>query len=254
MISLKKKTAIITGASRGIGKAIAKCFSEAGANVVLCSRHENPELFENLKKNGNGVLSFKCDVSNVEDIKRVVDSTIEKFSSIEILANVAGISPKAPNGMKIPFHEMDLETWKNVMEINLNSMFYFSHFVVPHMMKNKYGRIINMSSIVGLTNSEHGPASSAYVTSKTGVIGLTKAMAYDLAPFGITVNAVAAGRISTDMSASNNEFYNKLHLDLIPMHRFGTPEEVANLFLFLASDDSAYITGQTTNITGGWFI
>lgn len=111
-----------------------------------------------------------------------------------------------------------------------------------------------MSSIVGLTNSEHGPASAAYVTSKTGLVGLTRAMAYDLAPYGITVNAIAAGRISTDMSSSNNEYYNELHMKLIPMHRFGTVEDVAELFLFYASDKSSYITGETTNITGGWYI
>lgn len=251
---LEGRTAIITGASRGIGRAVATKYSEAGANVVLCSRRINEELVERLKRNNHGVLALSCDVSKVKDIEYVINKTIKEFSRIDVLANIAGISPKKADGVKIPFYEMDIDQWREVMDINLNSMFFFSRLVVPHMMKQKYGRLINMSSIVGLTNSEHGPASAAYVTSKTGVIGLTKAMAYDLAPYGITANAIAAGRISTEMSAANNEYYNKLHIDLIPMHRFGAADEVAELFLFYASDRSSYITGEVTNISGGWFI
>ena len=184
----------------------------------------------------------------------MVSETIQKFKKIDILANIAGISPKDEQGMKIPFYAQSFDQWREVMEVNLNSMFYFSREVVPHMMKQNKGRIINMSSIVGLTGSEHGPASAAYVASKTGVIGLTKAMAYDLAPYNITVNAIAPGRIDTEMSKANNKYYNDLHKKLIPMHRFGTVDEVSEIFLFYASDKSSYITGETTNITGGWFI
>lgn len=252
-MTLGGKTAIVTGGSRGIGRAVVEVFSENGANVVACNRHITGD--DSRALNGMKNVSFlQCDVTNEQDIQNVVSYTLDTFGQIDILANVAGISPKRKDGMKIPFYEQSGAQWREVMDTNLNSMFYFSSAVVPSMIDRRYGRIINMSSIVGLTNSEHGPASAAYVTSKTGVVGLTRAMAYDLAPYGITVNAIAPGRIATAMSAANNPYYNELHKKMIPMHRFGTPEEVAELFLFFASDKSAYITGETTNITGGWFI
>ena len=251
---LKGKTAIVTGASRGIGKAVALKFAEEGANLVLCSRHINRTLETQILEMNVRVSSYECDVTKTSQIADVVNRSIYEYGSIDILANIAGISPKRADGMKIPFYEQSIEQWLDVINTNLNSAFYFSKMVVPLMMKQQHGRIINMSSIVGLTNSEHGPASAGYVTSKTGLVGLTRAMAYDLAPYGITVNAIAAGRISTDMSSSNNEYYNELHMKLIPMHRFGTVEDVAELFLFYASDKSSYITGETTNITGGWYI
>lgn len=251
---LKGRTVIITGANRGIGKAVALKFAEEKANLALCSRTRNDKLEEQIKQMGNNVFTYICDVTDIARISDVVKETLHRYERIDILANIAGISPKDANGMKIPFYEQSIEQWRDVIETNLNSMFYFSKAVVPIMMQQQYGRIINMSSIVGWTNSEHGPASAAYVTSKTGVIGLTRAMAYDLAPYGITVNAIAAGRIITDMFVTNNEYYNELHSKLIPMHRFGKAEEVAELFLFYASDKSSYITGETTNITGGWYI
>jgi len=251
---LSGKVAIVTGGSRGIGLAITLKFIKAGATVITCSRHKSPDL-ENAEKEFGGKLHAAiCDVTNQVDIERVVSEVLERCGSVDILANIAGISPKAPGGMKIPFFEQRTDQWRDVIETNLNSVFYFSRAVVHSMMRQNYGRIINMSSIVGLTSSEHGPASSAYVTSKTGVIGLTRAMAYDLAPYGITVNAIAPGRILTPMSAANHPSYDELHTKLIPMHRFGMPEEVAELALFYASEKSAYITGEVTNITGGWYI
>ncbi len=251
---LKGKVAIVTGASRGIGKAVSLKFAKAGAKLALCSRHLNQELMDQISDMGAEAFPCFCDVTNVESVAEAVEKVQYKYGRIDILSNIAGISPKKVDGMKIPFYEQTIQQWQEVMDTNLNGAFYFSRKVVPIMMKQGSGRIINMSSIVGLTNSEHGPASAAYVTSKTGLIGLTRAMAYDLAPYGITVNAIAAGRISTDMSSANHEYYNELHKKLIPMHRFGTAEEVAELFLFYASDKSSYITGETTNITGGWFI
>lgn len=251
---LTGKVAIVTGASRGIGKAVSLKFAKAGAKLVLCSRHFNQELMDQISDMGAEAFFCVCDVTNTDSIVQAVEETQHRYGRIDILSNIAGISPKRADGMKIPFYEQSIQQWQEVMDTNLNGAFYFSREVAPVMMKQGDGRIINMSSIVGLTNSEHGPASAAYVTSKTGLIGLTRAMAYDLAPYGITVNAIAAGRISTDMSSTNNKYYNELHKKLIPMHRFGTVEEVAELFLFYASDKSSYITGETTNITGGWFI
>lgn len=251
---LEKKVALITGASRGIGLAVAQKFASEGANLILCARHISDEMIRISKDYGVEVLLYECDVSNYLEVKTMIEKSYAHFSRIDILANIAGISIKSPDGSKIRFHEIDIEHWNEVINTNLNSMFYVSKCAVEYMINNHYGKIINMSSIVGLTNSERGPASAAYVTAKTGVIGLTRAMAYDLAEYGINVNAIAPGRIDTAMSKSNNEYYNSLHLDMIPMHRFGTPNEVANLFLFYASDKSTYITGEVTNITGGWFI
>lgn len=251
---MKGRTAVITGGSRGIGKAVAIRYAREGINIAICSRHVNPELERELSGLGILAKSYVCDVSQVGQVEDTVQKVQKIFGSIDILVNVAGISPKDGQGMKIPCFSHTVEMWHEVMDINLNGTFYFSRAVLDGMMRKKWGRIINMSSIVGMTSSEHGPACAAYVTSKTGVVGLTRAMAYDLAPYGITVNAVAPGRIDTEMSAMNNNYYNELHKKIIPMHRFGTVDEVAEACLFLASEQAAYITGETLNITGGWFL
>lgn len=251
---LKGKTAVITGGSRGIGKAVAIRYAKEGINVAVCSRHINPELEQELSDFGVSVKSYECDVSEIRQVEETVKMIQAEFGNIDILVNAAGISPKDKQGMKIPCFKQTAEMWNQVMDINLNGAFYFSRAVMEGMMENKWGRIINMSSIVGMTSSEHGPACAAYVTSKTGLVGLTRAMAYDLAPYGITANAVAPGRIDTEMSAMNNDYYNTLHKKLIPLHRFGTVGEVAEACLFLASEQASYITGETLNITGGWFL
>ena len=254
--TLQGRRALITGGSSGIGRAVALAYAKAGADVAICAT--NPEKLAKveaeLKEFGGRVLALVCDVGDPEQAEETVRRTEEAFGGIDILCNIAGISPKKEGGFKIPFHELTIEQWNRVIDVNLNSMFYFSRAAAPGMMERKFGRIINMSSIVGMTNSDHGPAAACYSTSKAGAIGLTKAMAYELAPYNITVNAVAGGRISTEMSAANNQYYNDLHMKLIPMKRFGTTDEVANVFLFYASDGSSYVTGDVMNITGGWFI
>lgn len=253
---LTNKKALITGGSQGIGKAVVLEFAKNNAEIVICARNEKKleSVTREVLNYGLKADYIVCDVSKPEEVKDTVSKTMKILGRIDILANIAGISPKLEGGYKVPFYEIDDETWNRVMGINLNSMFYFSKEVSKHMMKQNYGRMINMSSIVGLTSSEHGPASACYTTSKTGVIGLTRAIAYELAEYNITVNAIAGGRITTEMSATNNTFYNDLHMKLIPMKRFGSPKEVADLFSFLASDKSSYITGTTINITGGWYM
>lgn len=253
---LSGKGALVTGGDSGIGYAVAETFANAGADLVICARN-----VEKLKKAEEHFRSFQvkvrsisCDVADPEQCASVAREAENFLGKIDILANIAGISPKKKDGMKLSFWEIDNATWQQVMNVNLNSMFYFEKAVAPGMMKRQYGRIINMSSVVGLTNSEHGPASACYSVSKGGVISLTKATAFELAPYHITVNAVAAGRIQTAMSAANNNYYNELHHKLIPMKRFGTPEETAAAFLFYASEQAGYITGDVMNITGGWFL
>ena len=167
---LKGKVAIVTGAGRGIGKAVSLKFAEAGAGLVLCSRHVNQELTNQISDMGVEVFFCTCDVTDINAVRYAVEETQGRFGRIDILANIAGISPKSTDGMKIPFYELSAEQWHEVMETNLNGAFYFSKAVVPIMMKQRSGRIINMSSIVGLTNSEHGPASAAYVVLKPDLI------------------------------------------------------------------------------------
>lgn len=249
----KEKTALVTGASRGIGKAIAERLAKEGIRTVLCSRHiDDRKRFELYP--GCACAAYACDVSDAEQVEEMTAHIRQQFGRVDILVNAAGISPKDKKGMKIPCFAHTLQMWDQVMQVNLNGAFYVSRAVVGDMMESGWGRIINISSIVGMTSSEHGPACAAYVASKTGLIGLTRAMAYDLAPYGITVNAVAPGRIQTQMSEANDSSYNELHHKLIPMHRFGTPQEVAEACMFLASEQSSYITGETVNLTGGWFL
>lgn len=253
---LKEKRALVTGGTRGIGKAVAMEYAKQGADVVICGTNQEKlnQTVEDLLKFGGKATGYICDVSDPQQAEKTVKQAVEFLGGLDILANIAGISPKKEGGMKIPFYELTIEQWDRVIDVNLNSMFYFSKYAAPYMIEQKYGRIINMSSIVGLTSSEHGPAAACYTTSKTGVVGLTRAMAYELAEYNILVNAVAGGRISTEMSAANNPYYNDLHMKLIPMKRFGTTQEVADVFAYLASDKCTYMTGDTINLTGGWYL
>lgn len=253
---LKNQIAVVTGGNSGIGRAISVAFAREGAEVCILARDENKnkKTVEEIVSAGGQAYAFACDVSDSEQVGNIFEGPLKSLGRIDILANVAGISPKGPGGMKIPSYELDVAIWDKVIRVNLSSAFYVSRIVARRMMEKRYGRIINMSSIVGLTGSEHGPASACYSASKSGIISLTRSMAYDLAPFGITVNAVSPGRIHSDMSGANNEIYNTRNLADIPMGRFGRADEVADLFVFYASGKSSYITGETTLIAGGWLI
>lgn len=253
---LKGRKAIVTGAGAGIGRCVAIAYGEEGADVFVCDINEDNAcaVAQEIKALGVNAYAFGCDVSDPDACQRAVDKAVEQMGRIDILANVAGISPKNPGGMKISFLEMSIETWRKVLEVNLSSMFYMSRLVAKHMVEQKYGRIINMSSVAGLTGSEHSPAAICYSASKAGVAAITRSMAYELAEYNITVNAAAPGRIATSMAAANNSIYNDRNLKDIPAKRFGMPEEVADLFVFYASDKCSYINGETTLVTGGWYM
>lgn len=253
---LKGKKAIITGGNSGIGKSVASAYAQEGSEVFICARNpeKNEEAKREIEAKGGIVHTFVCDVSVPDEVEKMVKNAVEVMGCIDILANIAGVSPKGPNGTKIPFYELDLKTWEDVIRINLNSVFYTSRLISKYMIEQRYGKIINMSSIVGLTGSEHGPAAACYSASKAGIISLTRSMGYELAEFNITVNAVAPGRIETAMSSSNNKAYNERNLNDIPIKRFGRVEEVSDLFVFYASDKSSYIIGETTLVSGGWLI
>lgn len=245
MSDLTGKTAIITGASRGIGAEIAKRFAEAGANVVVNysgSQQKAEAVVGAINGNGGKAIAVKANVSDSEAVKAMVEETMSTFGTVDILVNNAGIT--RDNLMM----RMKDDEWDDVINTNLKGVFVCTKAVTRQMMKQRSGRIVNIASIVGVMGNA-GQAN--YVASKAGVIGLTKTTARELASRGITANAVAPGFITTDMTDQLNEEIQKSMMSQIPLGRFGKPEEVAKAALFLASDEASYMTGQTLHLDGG---
>ncbi len=245
MSDLKGKTAIITGASRGIGAEIAKRFATAGANIVVNysgSQQKAEAVVESIKENGGKAIAVKANVADADDVKAMVEETLSEFGTVDILVNNAGIT--RDNLMM----RMKDDEWDDVINTNLKGVFVCTKAVTRQMMKQRSGRIVNIASIVGVMGNA-GQAN--YVASKAGVIGLTKTTARELASRGITANAVAPGFITTDMTDQLNEDIQKTMMSQIPLGRFGKPEEVAKAALFLASDEASYMTGQTLHLDGG---
>ncbi|MEW6228705.1 MAG: SDR family NAD(P)-dependent oxidoreductase [Bacillota bacterium] len=251
---LKDKVALITGAGRGIGKGVALRFAREGCSVVCCDidRELAIATASEIERIGAGSVSLQIDVASDTDAKAAVNEAISSFGHLDIVANIAGISPKR-DGRKIPFHEIPVAQWDRVLAVNLTGCFLLSSAAAPYMIAQGSGRIINMSSIAAKTGNG-GPAGAHYSASKAGVISLTRSMARELAPFGITVNAVAPGRIATAMMEDTAKEVNSYILASIPMGRFGTVDEVVEVFVFLASDAASYITGETIDVNGGWLI
>jgi NAD(P)-dependent dehydrogenase (short-subunit alcohol dehydrogenase family) len=239
------KVVVITGAARGIGKATALKFSKQGAVVVIVDvlEKEMGKVCGFIKKRKNKVLAIKADVSKNEQIQEVVQKTLKHFGTIDILINNAGIV--GPSGPTIHLDERD---WDTVFQINLKSMFLFCKSVVPIMIKNKKGNIVNVASIAGKEASEQ---LCAYSASKAGVICFSKVLAKEVALEGIRVNSIAPSLVSTEILSSLSKKFLDKSLSKVPMKRLGRPEEVADSILFLASDKSSFITGQCLNITGG---
>lgn len=240
-----EKVALITGATRGIGKQIAITLSKEGYNIALNYRTENDEL-ENLKKeigaNNVEVLAVQGDVSNFEDCENVVKETIEKFGRIDVLVNNAGITKD------MLLARMKEEDFKQVIDVNLVGTFNVTKNVISYMMKARSGRIINISSVVGISGNA---GQSNYAASKAGIIGFTKSLAKEVASRNILVNAIAPGFIQTSMTDVLKDEIKEEIAKAIPLKRMGTADDVANLVKFLASEDSSYITGQVINVDGG---
>ncbi len=245
MYNLKNKCAIITGSSRGIGKEIAINLAKNGCNIYLISRSiDDLEVVKNeiLSNYNVKVNAISLDISNFEDVNKTFESIISKEGSIDILINNAGITKDNL------IMRMSSEDWKKVIDINLNGYFNCSKSIIKQMIKQKNGKIINISSIIGQKGNS---GQSNYAASKAGIIGLTKSLAKEVGSRNINVNAIAPGYIETDMTDSLNDQSKQDFLNSIPLKRFGKTEEVANLVCFLCSNLSNYITGQVINIDGG---
>ena len=242
--NLTDKVAIVTGASRGIGEAIAKRISSCGAKIILIARNSDQlvAVKETIISKGGIAESMAGDVSNLNSISEIVTNTIDKWGRIDILVNNAGI---ARDNIIMRMKEDD---WDSVMNINLKGCFNGIKSVARPMIKNKAGKIINITSVIGQIGNA---GQSNYAASKAGIMGLTKSMAKELGSRNITVNAVAPGYIITDMTDELNNDVKEKMKSSIPLGRLGTPNDVANLVCFLASDDAGYITGQTFNVDGG---
>ncbi|MDC0204583.1 3-oxoacyl-[acyl-carrier-protein] reductase [Flavobacteriales bacterium] len=242
---LEGKTIIITGASRGIGKGIAQLFAQQGANIAftyLSSDEKAKALAKELSVNGYKAQGYKSDASNFEAAQQLADNVMEEFGSIDVLVNNAGITK---DGLIMRMSEEDFDS---VMDVNMKSVFNMTKAVLPTMLRQKKGSIINMSSVVGVKGNA-GQAN--YSASKAAINGFTKSTALELGSRNIRCNSIAPGFIETEMTKVLGEEVVQEWRDQVPLKRGGTPDDIANTTLFLASDMSAYITGQVINVCGG---
>lgn len=241
-----KKTVLITGASRGIGASLAENFAAQGYNVVInynSSKNEAMELLKKIRSFGGSAIALKANVSDFEDAKYLVEKSEEEFGSIDVLVNNAGIASQKM------FTDITEKDWKLMFDVNVHGMFNCTHYVVKNMIKKHSGKIINMSSMWGLTGSA---CEVHYSASKAAVIGFTKALAKELGPSGVQVNCVAPGLIDTAMNSEFSENDIKKLVEETPCSRIGTVQDVSNVVLFLASSESDFITGEVININGGF--
>tara|TARA_Y100000591_G_scaffold329058_1_gene356870 strand:- start:689 stop:1426 length:738 start_codon:yes stop_codon:yes gene_type:complete len=244
LFSLKDKKALITGASGGIGKELAKVLVEYDAEVCISGR--NVEELNELKESlGDKCHIVPCDLSNKNEISELVSKSEEVLGQIDILVNNAGITKDNI------FLRMSEQEWEDVLNINLNSTFNILKLITKGMVKRKYGRIINISSIVGATG---GAGQVNYAASKAGLIGLTKSLSQELATRNITVNCIAPGFIETPMTEKLDDNRKDIIISSIPANRIGTPKDLSSAVIFLASQESSYITGQTIHINGGLYM
>ena len=243
---LKNKIALITGSSRGIGKATALLFAKEGAKVIVNYFSSEKEAFavvDEIKKLGSDAIAIKCDVSKETDVKKMVQKIIDKFGKIDILVNNAGIV------FDVPFFDRSVEQWKKTLDVNLLGTFLCSKYVSQQMLKTNGGKIINISSTNGINS--FSPAAMDYDSSKAGIIILTRDLAKELAP-KIQVNSIAPGWVDTEMNKDLPKDFVEEETAKIYLKRFAKPEEIAKAILFLASDEASYITGSILKVDGGY--
>ncbi|MEQ9714337.1 MAG: 3-oxoacyl-ACP reductase family protein [Candidatus Asgardarchaeia archaeon] len=246
-MEIRNKVALITGSSRGIGKAIALRLAKEGANIAI-NYLKNKELAEAVAKEaekfGVKAKTYQADVSNYSEVEKMIQRIVDDFGTIHILINNAGIIPKHFSTFDIP-----LEEWEKILTVNLTGAFYCTKAVLPVMIKNGEGKIINLSSVAGKMGGTVGPH---YAASKAGIIGMTFSLAQELLKYNITVNAIAPGPIETEMIIGLPEERKRKILSRVPMGRFGKPEEIAEAVVFLIRCD--YITGEVIDINGGYYM
>ncbi len=244
-MNLEGQTALITGAGRGIGKTIALKLAESGADIVLADM--SPEVAEVrvvVESLGRKCLTFEADVTDLEAIETMVKKIIEELGSIHILINNAGITQDNL------FMRMKPEQWSKVIDVNLNGVFNVTKAVIRPMVKQRTGKIINISSVVGFSGN---PGQVNYSSTKSALVGFTKSLAREVGARGVTVNAVAPGFIDTAMTQALNESQQEVILQQIPLGRMGDADDIANAVAFLASEEASYITGTILHVNGGMY-
>ena len=241
---LSDQAALVTGASRGIGRAIAVALANAGAKVACIARSEDKlkEVVDEITNAGGTAKAWACDVNNKDSVEKVVDEAADAFGRLDILVNNAGIT----RDTLLP--RMSDEQWDEVVQTNLRGVFLFTRAAARHMMGQRYGRIVNLSSVSGVMGNK---GQSNYAATKAGIIGFTKSVALELAGRNVTANAVAPGFVETDMTAALGDALKDEAKKRIPCKRLGTSEDIAAAVLFLASKGASYMTGQTLVVDGG---
>ncbi len=249
LFRLDGKTAIVTGGGRGLGRYMAEALSDAGANIVLCSRKKEPleEVQREIEASGGKALALECDVTDPEDVEKVVSAAVETFGSVDVVVNNSGATWGAPPA------DMPVEKFDSVMSVNVRGTFLMCQAVGRRMIEaGSGGAIINISSVAGIVGGHPDYMQTVgYNASKGAIISMTRDLATSWAPHAITVNAIAPGWFPTRMSGGLIEKNEERMLDGIPLHRFGTPEDLKGVVVFLASSAAGYITGQTVVVDGG---